>query len=44
MKKTCKIALTILAMTAAAVGASITSTVEAAEKKPVIGISWKSPT
>lgn len=44
MKKTCKIALTILAMTAAAAGASITSTVEAAEKKPVIGISWKSPT
>lgn len=39
MKKTCKIALTILAMTAAAVSASITSTVEAAEKKPVIGIS-----
>ena len=31
MKKTCKIALVMLALTAATVGASITNTVEAAE-------------
>jgi putative glutamine amidotransferase len=44
MNKKCKMALAILAMAAATVGASITSAVEAAEKKPVIGITWKSNT
>lgn len=44
MNKTCKMALAILALTAVTVGTSITSTVEAAEKKPVIGITWKSNT
>ncbi len=44
MNKKCKIALAALAMAAATLGASITSVVEAAEKKPVIGITWKSNT
>lgn len=44
MNKTCKLALAVLALTTVTVGASITSTVEAAEKKSVIGITWKSNT
>lgn len=44
MKKACKLALAVLALTTVTVGASIISTVEAAEKKPVIGITWKSNT
>ena len=44
MNKKYKMVLAMLALAAATVGASMTSTVEAAEKKPVIGITWKSNT